>query len=134
MMRHPARMLGVLWLSGAAALAAAPLLAAPADGDARAAAKRGAQKRTVGVFDNYFQPRKLTLNRNSTITWRWDETAADVHDVKVTRAPKGFRKFHTEPGAAGFSYRTRLTKPGKYSFLCTFHENDGMRMTVTVRR
>jgi hypothetical protein len=61
------------------------------------------------------------------------QTAADVHDVKLISAPKGFKKFQTEPGSAGYTYSKTLTKPGVYKFICTLHEEDNMRMTITVR-
>ena len=114
-------------LTGAAALAAAPALAGVSD------SARKPQKRTVEVADNYYGPKKLTVNLKSRITWKWTEEAADVHDVKVVSAPKGFKKFQTEPGSAGFTYSKTLTKPGTYRFLCTFHEEDNMRMTIVVR-
>jgi plastocyanin len=114
-------------LAGAAAVAAAPASAGVPDG------ARKPQKRTVDVVDNYYGPKKLTVNLKSRITWKWTDEAADVHDVKLTSAPKGFKKFQTEPGSAGFTYSKTLTKPGTYRFICTFHEEDNMRMTIVVR-
>jgi plastocyanin len=114
-------------LAGAAAVAAAPASAGVPD------SARKPQKRTVDVVDNYYGPKKLTVNLKSRITWKWTDEAADVHDVKLTSAPKGFKKFQTEPGSAGFTYSKTLTKPGTYRFICTFHEEDNMRMTIVVR-
>ncbi len=108
-----------------AAFAGAALVAAPAD---------AGSSRTVKVVDNYFSPSKLTVNPNTTIVWRWPDDAGDVHDVKLTSAPRGVRKFESEAGSVGYTFRRKLTKPGRYRFLCTFHEEDNMRMTVTVRR
>jgi len=34
---------------------------------------------------------------------------------------------------AGSSYSKTLTKPGTYKLICTFHEEDDMRMTIVVR-
>jgi plastocyanin len=121
------RRLVAIVLAGAAAAAAAPASAGVPDG------ARKPQKRTVDVVDNYYGPKKLTVNLKSRITWKWTDEAADVHDVKVTSAPKGFKKFQTEPGSAGFTYSKTLTKPGTYRFICTFHEEDNMRMTIVVR-
>lgn len=121
------RRLVAIVLAGAAAVAAAPASAGVPDG------ARKPQKRTVDVVDNYYGPKKLTVNLKSRITWKWTDEAADVHDVKLTSAPKGFKKFQTEPGSAGFTYSKTLTKPGTYRFICTFHEEDNMRMTITVR-
>jgi plastocyanin len=114
-------------LAGAAALAAAPAVA----GSHLAA--RMPQKKKIEVADNFYNPKKLTVNLRSKITWVWTDASADVHDVKLISAPKGFRKFQTEPGSAGFTYSKTLTKPGTYKFICTFHEEDNMRMTIVVR-
>lgn len=118
---------GILPLLGAAVVAAAPAVA----GATHASGKP--QKRTVEVADNFYSPKKLTVNLKSRITWKWTDEAADVHDVKLVSAPKGFKKFQTEPGSAGFVYAKTLTKPGTYKFICTFHEDDNMRMTIVVR-
>jgi plastocyanin len=45
----------------------------------------------------------------------------------------GGHLFQTEPGSAGYTYSKTLTKPGVYKFICTLHEEDNMRMTLTVR-
>jgi plastocyanin len=120
------RLLAIV-LTGAVALAATPAVAVSPE------ATRKPQKRTVEVVDNYFGPKRLTVNLRSRITWKWTDESADVHDVKLTSGPKGFKKFQTEPGSAGFTYAKTLTKPGTYRFLCTFHEEDNMRMTIVVR-
>jgi plastocyanin len=114
-------------LTGAVALAAAPTVA----GSPRAAGSP--QKKRVEVVDNFYSPKKLTVNLKSRINWVWTDESADVHDVKLISGPKGFKKFQTEPGSAGFTYSKTLTKPGTYKFLCTLHEEDNMRMTIIVR-
>jgi plastocyanin len=121
------RALLALALTGVAALAAAPAVAVPPD------AVRKPQKKRVEVVDNFYSPRKLTVNLKSRINWVWTDGSADVHDVKLLSAPKGFKKFQTEPGSAGYTYSKTLTKPGVYKFICTLHEEDNMRMTITVR-
>jgi plastocyanin len=122
------RRLVAIVLAGAAVVAAAPAAAGVPESGARKP-----QKRTVEVADNFYSPKKLTVNLKSRITWNWTDEAADVHDLKLISAPKGFKKFQTEPGSAGFTYPKTLTKPGTYKFICTFHEEDNMRMTVVVR-
>jgi plastocyanin len=111
----------VLVLAGVAAAAAAP-----------ADAVRKPQRRVVTVNDNYYLPVALTVNRGSTIVWRWPDDAGDVHDVKLGKRPKGARSFWSEPGAAGYSFTRKLTVPGRYAIVCTLHEE--MTMTITVRR
>jgi plastocyanin len=116
-----------LALTGVAAVAAAPAGAMPAD------AVRKPQKKTVDVVDNFYTPKKLTVNLKSRINWVWTDESADVHDVKLVSAPRGVKRFQTEPGSAGYTYSKTLTKPGVYKFICTLHEEDNMRMTITVR-
>jgi plastocyanin len=115
-------------LAGAVALAAAPAVAGSST-----SAVRKPQKKKIEVADNFYNPKKLTVNLKSRITWVWTDESADVHDVKLISAPKGFKKFQTEPASAGYTYAKTLTKPGTYKFICTLHEEDNMRMTIVVR-
>ena len=110
------------------ALTGAALVAAPASGGATAKTKQ------VKVEDNFYSPAKVTVNAGTTVRWLQPESATDVHDVKLTSGPKGVKKFHSDPGSAGSVYKQKLTKPGTYKILCTFHEEDDMRMTITVRK
>jgi plastocyanin len=111
-------------LTGAAAVAAAPALAV-------AATSKG-KTRTVTVNDNYYGPSKLTVHVGDTVKWHWAE-ANDVHDVALDTAPKGVRKFASDPLAAGDDFKRKLTKAGRYRIICTFHEED-MTMTITVKK
>ena len=86
----------------------------------------------VEVADNYYAPAKLTVRRGTRVTWRWPEVAGDVHDVKLKSAPRGVRKFQSQPASSGYRFRRRLRKPGRYRIVCTLHEE--MTMTVRVRR
>jgi plastocyanin len=51
--------------------------------------------------------------------------------VKLKKGPKGVKRFHSDPAAADFTYKRTLKVKGKYSIICTFHEN--MVQTITVR-
>ena len=112
-------------LAAALAIAGAALVAAPAT----AAAPK---PRTVKIADNYYLPAKLKIKPRTRVTWRWPAVAGDVHDVKLKAAPKGVRRFHSQPAAAGYSFKRTLKKPGRYRIVCTLHEE--MKMTITVRR
>jgi plastocyanin len=59
----------IVAVAGAALLSAAP---------AGAAAKK-----TIRVGDNYFAPKAVTINRGTTVTWRWPgfDQAGVVHVV-----------------------------------------------------
>ena len=113
------RLAPVLAIAGAALVAAPATAAAP-------------KPKTVKIFDNYYQPAKLTIKPRTKVVWRWPAEAGDVHDVKLKSAPKGVRKFHSDPASAGYSFKRTLLKTGRYRIVCTLHEE--MTMTITVRR
>jgi plastocyanin len=115
-----------LTMVGAAAFAAAP--AALALG-----ATSSGKTRKVSVNDNYYGPSKLTVHVGDTVDWHWSEDETDVHDVSLKTAPKGVKKFASDPLAAGDDFKRRLTKPGTYKIICTFHEEE-MKMTITVKK
>jgi plastocyanin len=129
----------------AASVAAGVLVPVVADG----ATAPTPQKKTVLMKDNYYSPAKLTINRGSTVTWKWPTDVGDSHDVKLTSKPTGAKftytndsgvkvtktKFQSPPFAAGpakFVVKG-FTKPGKYKLICTFHETE-MTMVITVRK
>jgi plastocyanin len=114
------RRLPAAFAAGAALLCAAPAVAgAP-------------QHKTVKLFDNYYLPLKLTVNKGSTITWKWpSDEPIDVHDVKLRSGPSGVRKFRSEPASSGYRYKRTLKKAGRYQIVCTLHEE--MTMTIRVR-
>ncbi len=107
-------------IAGAALLSAAPV--------------QGATKKTVTLGDNYFAPKTVTVNRGTTVTWRWPtfEEAGDVHDVKLRTGPKGVKKFQSEAASTDYSYKRKLTVAGTYKLACTLHHE--MLMTIKVRR
>ena len=41
------------------------------------------------------------------------------------------KKFHSEPASTDYSFKRKLSKPGKYKIVCTLHEE--MRMTIRVK-
>ncbi|HWH96284.1 MAG TPA: plastocyanin/azurin family copper-binding protein [Baekduia sp.] len=112
-----------LAMMGAAAFAAAPALALGATG----------KTRKVSVNDNYYGPSKLTVHVGDTVDWHWAEDLTDVHDVVLKTAPKGVKKFASDPLAAGVDFKRKLTKAGTYRIICTFHEEE-MKMTITVKK
>ena len=75
----------------------------------------------------------MKVKRGTVVTWKWPgfETAGDVHDVKLKAGPKGVKKFHSEPASTDYSFKRKLSKPGKYKIVCTLHEE--MRMTIRVK-
>lgn len=113
-------------LVGATAFAVAP--AALAVG----ATSKG-KTRKVTVNDNYYGPSKLTVHVGDSVDWVWADDITDVHDVKLKTAPKGVKKFASDPLASGDDFKRKLTKAGTYKIICTFHEEE-MKMTITVKK
>lgn len=91
------------------------------------------QKKTVKIADNYYSPTKLTVNKGSTVTWKWPDTTGDTHDVLLDKGPKGVKTFQSETAGSFYSYKRKLTTPGVYKIICTLHEQE-MKMTITVRK
>jgi plastocyanin len=115
-------MRAALLAAGVAALAVVPAAAVTA--------KAPPTKRVV-VGDDYFAPQTLKVPRNTTVVWKWLSVNGNTHDVKLKKGPKGAKGFHSDPAAADFSFKRKLTVKGKYSVICTFHQS--MVMTITVR-
>lgn len=117
-----------LTIIAVAGLAAASVAAVPA-----AAGGGKPQKKTVKIGDNYYSPSKLTVNKGSTVTWKWPDTTGDTHDVTLKSGPKGVKKFASEQAGSFYSFKQKLAKPGTYKIICTLHEQE-MKMTITVRK
>jgi len=112
-------------LAGVALLGAAP---------AQVAVAKKTPKKTIRIGDNFFSPDAPKVKRGTVVTWKWPgfEEAGDVHDVKLKSGPKGVKRFHSEPASSDYSFKRKLSKPGKYKVVCTLHED--MRMTIRVKR
>ncbi|HEU4658124.1 MAG TPA: plastocyanin/azurin family copper-binding protein [Capillimicrobium sp.] len=113
-----------------AATTLALLALAPAV-DAGAAGKKPVTKK-VAIHDNYYEPAKLTVPVDSTIVWKWPAVTGDSHDVTLEKGPKGAKRFQSPVAAAAFTYKRKLTVPGRYHVVCTLHEE--MTMDILVRR
>jgi plastocyanin len=108
-----------------AAVAAAACLVAPA------AAASGASVKRVQVGDDYYGPTHLTVTPGTKVRWVWLADNGDSHDVKLVKAPRGVKRFHSASAAADFTFTRKLTRRGTYKILCTLHQD--MTMTIRVR-
>jgi plastocyanin len=109
--------LAVLAVLGAAAVVAVPAMA-------------GAAK-TVKVLDFKFTPKTLTVKKGTKINWQWGGKI--IHNVTLTKGPKGARKFASKTQTKG-TFSQTLTTPGTYQIVCTIHVSQGMVMTITVKK
>jgi plastocyanin len=104
----------VLVLLLAALVVAAPAYAAP---------------RVVKVGDNWFvRPgnANVTVKKGKRVVWR--NVGNSPHTVTVRRGPVKFNRRL----APGQRFARKMTRPGTYRIICSFHA--GQRMRLRVRR
>lgn len=85
----------------------------------------GAATKVVSVRDDFFDARSVTVKRGAAVRWVWRGRAP--HNVVVTKGPQRFRSKLQTSG----TYQRRLTRPGRYGYVCTIHA--GMTGTIRVR-
>ena len=94
------------------------LMLAPA-GPARA------QEASVSAIDNEFDPAQLDVDAGTTVTW----TNNGESPHTVTASDGSFESGNLDPGQS-FSYT--FDQAGDFSYICDYHESDGMVGAVTV--
>lgn len=98
-----------------------------------AAAGTGASSvKKVGIHDNYYAPAKLKVKAGTTVKWVWPNDTGDTHDVNLGKRPRGVKPFSSDLVAVGYTFKRRLTKPGRYVVYCSLHNE--MTMVITVVR
>ncbi len=102
------KLIAVLDRGGVAAAIATPALGAGA---------------SVRVDDDFFRAKTVRITKGSTVTWRW--VGDKRHNVV-------FKSFKSKLQTSG-TYRHRFTKAGTFRYVCTLHEDSGMKGTVSVR-
>jgi plastocyanin len=116
-------------LAGIVAATAGAVLIVPAQLQADSSAGASATKR-VSVRDDFFSPRRVSLAVGDRVRWTW--RGDNEHNVRFRRAPRGASK-----RGAGFrtrgSFSRSFSKRGTYRYVCTLHEDAGMRGTVVAR-
>lgn len=108
-----------------ASVAALGTLAAVGGVGASAHTAAAARSVDVGVNDDFFKPRRLSVVKGTRVHWVWHGQAE--HNVTVSSGPV---RFHSKDQVKGDFART-LRKPGTYKLLCTIH---GFRMRITVHK
>lgn len=95
-------------------------------------AEAAARRKVVRVRDNFFSPARTRVRRGTRMVWRWPRSNVNRHNVVLTRAPRGVRRFSSKSAVRGYRFARRLRRPGRYAVICTFHSN--MKMAIRVRR
>jgi plastocyanin len=80
---------------------------------------------TVGVYDNYFEPRTTEITAGTTV--RWTNSGAQPHTITSYRG-----LFDSGDLAAGNSFSFTFNEPGTYYYYCRVHP-DEMWGTIVVR-
>lgn len=89
-------------------------------GAARAQSAPASSKDTTIRLQNIaIHPSKVTIQRGSTVTWRWLDGDIDTAH-NVTSQPGGLQFKPSGTRLTG-SYSIRFDKPGKYFYECTIH-------------
>lgn len=91
----------------------------------------------VDVGDNYYAPASLNLKVNDAINWSWAKVGGfEVHNVTIQDPlPAGVARtdfVSQTTSIPSYRFKRQFTKPGSYSFVCSFHF--GMTMGVNVSK
>ena len=88
----------------------------------------GATK-TVLVKDDFFDPRRVTINKGDSVTWRW--RGDDVHNVALKR-PGSNKIVRASAFKTEGKFTHKFRRVGTWRYLCETHPDD-MRGRVNVR-
>lgn len=85
----------------------------------------------VGPDGEYvFDPGELTIDTGTTVRFVW---LSSTHNVALTSQPDDASWEGHEPiEDRGFSFEHTFEVPGRYEYVCTPHQNQGMVGTVVV--
>jgi plastocyanin len=95
---------------------------------AHSAMSPAAATRTIAVKDDFFTPKKVTVAKNTLVTWRW-KAGSDPHNV----VSRGAKRFKSSAIKSSGTHRIRFRKAGTYRYVCTPHEAQGMTGQIVVR-
>jgi plastocyanin len=107
-----------LVLPVAAVVAAAGVVALPSGAATKPKPKQ------VSVKDDYFGPKKITINKGTKVVWTWK----GKHKHNVSEANGKFGSSTKKKG----TYSHTFKRKGSYLLFCTRHAPD-MQMTVKVK-
>lgn len=83
----------------------------------------------VEIGDNFYAPQEISVVVGGTVTWQINQ-GENNHDVVSTEG-----LFHSNVpmtrGVDMFTYT--FTKPGEYSYVCSFHIPEGMIGKIVVK-
>jgi plastocyanin len=106
--------------AGRWSLAAVVLVAAVGGGGAAIAGATSST--TVVKLQNVaISPKKVTIKRGATVTWKFLDSAIDTEHNVTSRKKSGGLRFRSSTSKQSGTYVVKFTKPGKYFYECTIH-------------
>jgi plastocyanin len=115
--------LAVVAIVGAGLLAACSSSSSPSGGDSSTGS--AATGNTVAVKGFAFSPKSLSVDKGTTVTWKFGDSVAHNVDSTNNAFPKS--KDLTSGGTYSFTFNT----PGTYNYICSIHTY--MKGSVTVK-
>jgi len=104
------------------------------------------KKAKVKVIDDFFSPDTLKVKKNTKVSFKWDKTNLNTHNVTLKKGPKGVKKTKkpcakgkitkcnkSASGSIGINFAPTFNKKGTYKFVCTIHPTV-MKLTVKVKK
>jgi len=109
-----------------AAAVIAVLAVWPAAGGAGTAVN--AKTKRVSVRDDSFSPKTVRVARGGKVTWVW--RGENDHNVRFRKAPAGSKRPKGSSTQSSGRFSRTFRKRGTYRYVCTIHEDLGMRGRV----
>jgi plastocyanin len=93
-----------------------------------AAAPHAAAAKRVTIRDDFFTPKTVHVGVGGRVTWSW-KGEGDSHNVTFKKVPRGASKPHSRTKTGG-AFTRSFSRRGTYRYVCTIHQDLGMKGTV----
>jgi|SRR5947209_5853435 len=95
-------------------------------------ASSSVQSVTIGGTDDFrFTPADITVHPG-TVRITLVDKGSYPHNISFPTLGKTSASVSGSPGETSTTLQLNLTKPGRYSFVCTYHSSAGMKGTLVV--
>jgi plastocyanin len=84
----------------------------------------------VSVEDDFFRPRAVSVPRDGKVVWRW--RGAGDHNVRFRQVPRRAKRPRGSTTKASGRFARTFSRRGTYRYVCTIHEDLGMKGRVEV--
>ena len=86
--------------------------------------------KSVSVDDDFFRPKRATIASGDRVRWVW--RGEGDHNVRFRRVPRGVSRRPGSETTDRGTFSRKFRKRGRYSYVCTIHEDLGMTGSVKV--